>query len=104
MPGQGPELIGQREGRHEGVNGQELGLLSIQPKRGFMVLALWAAAMSTGAGSLNGMTAVRAFDEQLSGLRCPATPDGLDGSQVIEREPGSIFRTRRPCGICQSLL
>jgi hypothetical protein len=56
-----------------------------------MVLALWAAAMSTGAGSLNGMTAVRALDEQLSGLRCPATPDGLDGSQVIGREPGSIF-------------
>jgi hypothetical protein len=56
-----------------------------------MIPALWAAAMSTGAGSLDGMTAVRALDEQLAGLRCPATSDGLDGSQVSGREPGDVF-------------
>lgn len=47
-----------------------------------MILALWAAAMSTGAGLPGGMTAARALDEQLAGLWCPATPDGLDGPQM----------------------
>jgi hypothetical protein len=90
-PGQVPELIGKGKGRHEVVNGQKLGLLAIQPKRGFMILALGAAAVPTGAGSLDCMTAVRALDEQMAGLRCPARPGGLDGAQVSLREPGGLF-------------
>jgi hypothetical protein len=56
-----------------------------------MIPALWAAAVPTGAGPFDYMTAVRALDAYLSGLRCPARPDGLDGAQVIGREPGSIL-------------
>jgi hypothetical protein len=56
-----------------------------------MILALWADAVPTGAGSLDFMTAVRALDEQLAGLGCPATPYGLDGSQVSGREPGGVL-------------
>jgi hypothetical protein len=73
------------------VNGQELGLLAIEPKRGFMILALRAAAVPTGAGALGCMTAVRALDEQLAGLGCPATPDGLEGPQVSGQEPGGVL-------------
>jgi hypothetical protein len=56
-----------------------------------MILALWATAVSTGAGSLDGMTAVGALDEHLAGLGCPATPDGLDGAQVSGGKPGAVF-------------
>ena len=47
IPGQESELVGERKGSHEVLDWKQLFLLAIQPQRGFMVLALWAAAMPT---------------------------------------------------------
>ena len=51
VPCQESELIGERKGCHEVLNRQQLGLLPVQPERGFMVLALWATAMPAGTGT-----------------------------------------------------
>jgi hypothetical protein len=47
-----------------------------------MILALGATAMPTGTGSPSFMAAIRALDEQLSGVRCAALTDGVDGVQM----------------------
>ena len=82
IPCQEPEFIGKREGCHEVVNRQKLFPLSIQPDRGFMILALWAASMSTGTRSQRGMTAAAALQHQLFGLLCSAFTDCIDCAKM----------------------
>jgi hypothetical protein len=82
IPGQESELIGERKGCHEVLYWKELFLLAIQPERGFMVLALWAAAMPTGTGLQHSMTAVAALHEQLADIRRPSSADRIDGAQM----------------------
>ena len=48
VEGRGSELIGQGKGHHKVVNRQKFGLLALQPKRGFVILILWAVTVSTG--------------------------------------------------------
>ena len=91
IPGQKSEFVWEGKRRHEILNRQKLGLLPIQPKGGFMILALWAAAVSTGSGSPFRMTAVGALHEQFPGLRCPTSLDRVDSAQMTGQKPGAVF-------------
>jgi hypothetical protein len=56
-----------------------------------MVLALWATAMSTGTGLQHGITAVAALHEQLTGIRCAASADRVDGAQMLGHKPRAVL-------------
>jgi hypothetical protein len=86
IPCQESKLKGQRKGCHEVLDWQELFLLAIQPERGFMVPALWAAAMPTGTGLEHSMVAVAALHEKLAGSLSPASADRIDGAQMTSAE------------------
>jgi soluble P-type ATPase len=47
IPGKKSQLIRKGKGCHEVLNRQELGLLTIQPEGGFMILTLRAASVPT---------------------------------------------------------
>jgi hypothetical protein len=54
-------LCRHREGDHEVVDRQELGLLPLQPLLAFVVLAVGAAAVAAGMGQAHLMVAAIAF-------------------------------------------
>jgi hypothetical protein len=56
-----------------------------------MILALRAAAVSTRAGAPYGMATVSALNEQLTGIGCPASADGIDGAQMTGQKAGAVF-------------
>ena len=37
------------------------------------------------------MTTVGAFNEQFTGLRCPASADGIDSTQMTGQKPCAVF-------------
>lgn len=78
-PGQLPQFAGQREGDHEVLDGQELGLLPIEPLARLEVLTLRAIAVATGLMPNRFASAVRALQSDVSGVGCPATEHGIEG-------------------------
>jgi hypothetical protein len=82
IPCQESELIGKRKGCQEIIDRQKLFLLAFQPERRVMILALRTAAMPAGTGPPFGVTAATALNKQLSGFRCPASLNRINGAQM----------------------
>jgi len=82
MPGQLPEFKGQGEGDHKIFNRQQLGLLTLEPFGGLMVLASGTAAVSTGQGPPLGLAAFGGAHVQLTRIRCTASSHSADGAQM----------------------
>jgi hypothetical protein len=57
--GDGPKATRQREGCHEVVDREKLGLLALEPRAGGMVLTLRTAAVATGAHPCLAVATVR---------------------------------------------
>ena len=87
IPGQESEFKGEGKGHQKVLDRYKLCLLSIQPDRGLMILALGATAMATGAGSPFSVMALGAVHEEFPGLGCAALVDRLDGAQMTWQKP-----------------
>jgi hypothetical protein len=87
VPCQGPEFIWEGKGHKEVLDREEFFVLSVEPDRGLMILALRATAMATGTGLAFGVIAFGAMDEEFACLGCAAGADCLDGTQMPWQKP-----------------
>jgi hypothetical protein len=81
-PEQSPQLRRYRDGDHEIVNRQQFGFLALQPLLAFVVLAVGAAAVTTGMGENCLMVAAVAFQHHDAAVLIAAAAHGLQISMM----------------------
>jgi hypothetical protein len=82
---------GDGEGEHEVRDWQQKILLFLQPFLGFVILAFWTVAMSTGVIAVLGLVALRAGEDLPAQNRCAALLDGAHGPPVAGEKTIGVF-------------